>query len=276
MRLDGKTALITGGGAGIGCAIAERFAAEGANVCITGRRQGALDAVAGSLPSDAVATCAGDVTDIDDAGLMVETALRFTGKLDILVNNAAIDTAGSVVDIDPNLWRQIIEINLTGPFLMMKAAIPHMIKGGGGSIVNVASLGGIRCLPGMPAYCSSKAGLIMLTKQVALDYGYANVRCNALCPGATRTSMLENSLAPAASALGTDIDGVLVRMSSNTPLRRVASPEEIAAVCANLASDDSSFITGAEILVDGGAAIVDVNGAALSSAGLKWGDAGAV
>jgi meso-butanediol dehydrogenase/(S,S)-butanediol dehydrogenase/diacetyl reductase len=270
MRLEGKTAIITGGGAGIGCAIAELFTKEGANVVITGRRQSALDSVAATLPSDCVLTCAGDVANTEDAALMVETALKFTGRLDILVNNAAIDTAGSVVDIDPDLWRRIIETNLTGPFLMMKHAIPEMIKSGGGSIVNVASLAGIRCLPGMPAYCSSKAGLIMLTKQVALDYGVDGVRCNVVCPGGTRTAMLENSLAPAAT---TNIDGVLAKMSSNSPLRRVATPQEIASVCLCVASDDFSFVTGAEIVADGGAHIVDVNGTALSSTGMKWGEA---
>lgn len=273
MRLEGKTAVITGGGAGIGCAIAEAFTKEGANVVITGRRQSALDTVAAGLPSDCVLTCAGDVTKYEDAALMVETALKFTGKLDILVNNAAIDPAGSVVDIDPDLWRQVIEINLTGPFLMMKHAIPEMIKSGGGSIVNVASLAGIRCLPGMPAYCSSKAGLIMLTKQVALDYGPENVRCNVVCPGGTRTEMLEHSMIPAAKALNTDIDGVLARMASKSPLRRVATAQEIANVCLCLASDDFSFVTGAEIVADGGAHVVDVNGTALSGDGMKWGGA---
>lgn len=273
MRLEGKTALITGGGAGIGCAIAEVFAAEGAKVCLTGRRQSALDETAALLPEGCALTCAGDVASLDDAGRMVETALQFTGKLDILVNNAAIDTAGSVTDIDPDLWRRIIETNLTGPFLMMKQALPRMIEAGGGSIVNIASLAGIRCLPGMPAYCSSKAGLIMLTKQVALDYGYADIRCNVVCPGGTRTAMLENSLKPAAAALGTDLDGVFARMSAKSPLHRVASPEEIARICLCLASDDFSFVTGAEVVADGGAHIVDVNGTWLSDAGLKWGEA---
>ncbi len=273
MRLEGKTALITGGGTGIGCAIAQLFAEEGANVCITGRRQSPLDSVAATLPRDSCSTCAGDVSKMDDAAQMVETALRFTGKLDILVNNAGIDVAGSVADLDPEVWRQVIEINLTGPFLMMKAAIPHMIKSGGGSIVNVSSLASIRCIPGMPAYCASKAGLNHLTRQVALDYGYANIRCNVVCPGATRTEMVEHSMAPAAKALGTDVDGVLARMTANTPLKRASSPMEIAKICLCLAGDDSSFMTGAEILVDGGAHIVDVNGTALSSAGLKWGDA---
>ncbi len=273
MKLEGKTALITGGGAGIGCAIAQLFRAEGASVCITGRRQTALDTVAATMPADSCSTCAGDVSKPDDAVRMVETALRFTGKLDILVNNAGIDTAGSVADMDPEVWRQVIETNLTGPFLMMKAAIPHMISAGGGAIVNVSSLAALRCLPGMPAYCASKAGLNHLTRQVALDYGYAGIRCNVVCPGATRTEMVEHSMAPAAKALGTDVDGVLVRLASNSPLKRVASPEEIAQVCLCLASDDSSFMTGSEIVVDGGAHIVDVNGTTLSSAGLKCGDA---
>jgi NAD(P)-dependent dehydrogenase (short-subunit alcohol dehydrogenase family) len=273
MRLEGKTALITGGGAGIGCAIAEVFAAEGAKVCVTGRRQSALDETVASLPAGCALSCAGDVANLDDAAKMVEAALSFTGKLDILVNNAAIDTAGSVTDMAPELWRRIIETNLTGPFLMMKQALPHMIEAGGGSIINIASLAGIRCLPGMPAYCSSKAGLIMLTKQVALDYGYANIRCNVVCPGGTRTAMLENSLAPAAKALNTDLDGVFALMSAKSPLRRVASPEEIARICLCLASDDFSFVTGAEVVADGGAHVVDVNGTWLSDAGLKWGEA---
>ncbi len=273
MRLEGKTALITGGGTGIGSAIAEVFAAEGAKVCITGRRQSTLDAVAASLPSDCVTTCSGDVTKTNDVALMVKAVLGFTGQLDILVNNAGIDPGGTVVDLDPELWRRVIDINLTGPFLMMKYAIPHMIKAGRGSIVNIASLAGIRCLPGMPAYCSSKAGLMMLTKQVALDYGYANIRCNVVCPGATRTTMMENSLAPASKAMSTDVEGILAMMSANMPLRRVSTPEEIARVCLCLASDDMSFVTGAEIVADGGAHIVDVNGTTLSSIGLKWGDA---
>ncbi len=273
MRLDGKAALITGGGTGIGRAIAELFVAEGASVCITGRRQAALDVFAATLPSDRVATCSGDVSNDEDAALMVQTALALTGKLDILVNNAGIDPAGTVVGLEPDLWRKVIEINLTGPFLMMKHVIPHMIEAGGGSIINMASVAGIRCLPGMPAYCASKGGLIMLTKQVALDYGFANIRCNAVCPGATRTEMMEASLGPASKAMGTDVEGIFKMMSANMPLGRVSFPEEIARICLCLACDDMSFVTGAEIVADGGAHVVDINGATLSSVGLRWGDA---
>jgi len=202
---------------------------------------------------------------------MVETALKFGGKLDVLVNNAGIDPGGTVIDLDPELWRQVIDINLTGPFLIMKASLPHMIETGGGSIINISSLGGLRCLPGMPAYCTSKAALIMLTKQAALDYGPFKVRCNAVCPGATRTAMLEEALTPLGESLKTDVDGVFARISSNVPLRRVAAPDEVTGVCSFLASDDSSFMTGSVLLLDGGAAIVDVSGAALSSAGVNWG-----
>ncbi len=272
MKLDGKVALITGAGTGIGAAIARRFVADGARICITGRRQEMLDRVAQSLPVGTVVTCAGDVTHFEDVKRMVETALGFTGRLDVLVNNAAIDPGGTtVVDIDPELWHRVLETNLTGPMYLMKASIPHMIKAGGGSIINIASLGGLRCLPGMPAYCTSKAGLIMLTQQVALDFGPDNIRCNAVCPGGTRTAMLEKSLSPLAEALGTDLEGVFARISSMVPLRRTAHPDEIAGICSYLASDDSSFVTGSVILVDGGAAIVDVSGAALTSVGVKWG-----
>jgi meso-butanediol dehydrogenase/(S,S)-butanediol dehydrogenase/diacetyl reductase len=272
MKLDGKVALITGGGTGIGAAVAERFVADGARVCITGRRQEMLDQVAHSLPAGTVVTCSGDVTNLEDVKLMVETALGFAGRVDVLVNNAAIDPGGTtVVDIDPGLWHRVLETNLTGPLYLMKATIPHMIKGGGGSIINMASLGGLRCLPGMPAYCSSKAGLIMLTKQVALDFGPAEIRCNVVCPGGTRTEMLEQSLGPLGEVLRTDLEGVFECISSMVPLRRTANPSEITGICSYLASDDSSFMTGAVLLLDGGAAIVDVAGAALSNAGVKWG-----
>lgn len=271
MNLNGKVALITGGGQGIGEAIAKRFVADGAKICITGRTQEKLDKVARSLPAGAVTTCVGDVTLFEDAKRMVETTLRFGGKIDALVNNAGIDPGGSVVDIDPEIWRKVIETNLTGPFLLMKASIPHMIKDGGGSIINIGSLGGLRCLGNMPAYASSKAGLIMLTQQAALDYGPSNVRCNIVCPGGTRTAMLEHSLGGLREALATDVNGVFKFVSSMVPLRRFAAPEEMTGICSFLASDDSTFMTGAVLLVDGGAAVVDVSGATLTNAGVKWG-----
>jgi NAD(P)-dependent dehydrogenase (short-subunit alcohol dehydrogenase family) len=272
MRLDGKVALITGAGTGIGAAIAKRFVADGAGVCLTGRRQEVLERLARSLPPGKAVTCQGDVTRFPDAQRMVDAAIGMAGRLDVLVNNAAIDPGGTTaVEIDLELWHRVLETNLTGPLHLMKASLPHMIRQGSGSIINIASLGGLRCLPGMPAYCASKAGLIMLTQQVALDFGPAGIRCNAVCPGGTRTVMLEKSLSPLADALALDLDGVFGRISSMVPLRRTASPEEITGICSYLASDDSTFMTGAVLVVDGGAAIVDVSGAALTNAGVKWG-----
>ncbi len=272
MRLDGKVALITGAGTGIGTEIAKRFVADGARICITGRRQEMLDQVARLLPAGSVATCPGDVTQWADVARMVESAVAFGGKLDVLVNNAAIDSGGAtVVEMDPDVWHRVLETNLTGPMYLMKAAIPQMLKGGGGSIINIASLGGLRCLPGMPAYCASKAGLIMLTQQVALDFGPSRIRCNVVCPGGTRTEMLEKSLGPLAQVLKTDVDGVFKRVFSTVPLRRNANPEEITGICSLLASDDSSYMTGSILMVDGGAAIVDVAGTAVAQAGIQWG-----
>ena len=164
MKIENKVALITGGGSGIGAAIARRFVDEGAMVCITGRRQKNLDEVAAALPGDRVTTCSGDVSKEQDVQRMVETAVSFGGGLDVLINNAAMSSQGPVSELPPDVWRQMMDTNLTGPFLLMRAAIPHMISRGAGSIINIASVGGQRCLPGMPAYCSSKAGLIMLSQ----------------------------------------------------------------------------------------------------------------
>jgi meso-butanediol dehydrogenase / (S,S)-butanediol dehydrogenase / diacetyl reductase len=272
MDLKGKVALITGGGTGIGAAIARRFVAEGARVCITGRRKQMLDEVSLNLPAGSVFSFAGDVTKLEDAQKMVDLTLHFNGRIDILVNNAGVDPPGKIADIDVELWRKVIDINLTGPFLMMKAAIPHMQRAGGGSIINIASLAGLRCIPAMPAYCSSKAGLIMLTQQAALDYGASKIRVNAVCPGAMRTHMLENSMKGLAETLKTDIDGALNHMTQYSPLKRVGLPEEMTGICVYLASNESTFMTGAVLTVDGGASIVDVNGAAVSSAGMAWGE----
>jgi meso-butanediol dehydrogenase/(S,S)-butanediol dehydrogenase/diacetyl reductase len=271
VNLEGKTALITGGGTGIGAAIAKRFVADGAKICITGRRESVLKEVAKSMPPDMVSICAGDVSNFADVERMVDTAVKMQGKLDVLVNNAGIDPGGTVTDVEIDQWKQVIEINLIGSFLAMRASIPHMIKAGGGSVINISSLGGIQCLPGMSAYSTSKAAINMLTRQAAVDYGRHKVRCNAVCPGAVRTEMLESALTPLTEVIKTDVDGVFDCIASNVPLGRVAAPDEISGLCSYLASDDSSFMTGSVVLIDGGSAVVDVSGAALTSAGVNWG-----
>jgi meso-butanediol dehydrogenase/(S,S)-butanediol dehydrogenase/diacetyl reductase len=249
MLLRDKVAIVTGGGTGIGAAITRRFIAEGARVCITGRRQVKLEQEASAFPSGSVIICPGDVSKTEDVQRMIATTLTIAGKIDILVNNAATDIFGSVTSLSPEDWRKVIETNLTGPFLVMREIIPHMIKSGGGSIINVSSLGGLRCSPGAPAYDTSKAGLIMLSQQVALEYGPFHIRCNALCPGATRTAMLEEAVSEIAAGMGTDLQTMLKRFSAPLPLKRIAEPEEIAKVCSFLASEDSSFMTGSVLVL---------------------------
>lgn len=271
MQLEGKVALITGGGTGIGAAVAKRFVDEGAKVVITGRRQEVLDRAAAELPSGSVAVHCGDICAEGNAQKMVETALGLGGRLDILVNNAAIESNKPVVDMDPDVWRQTLENNLTGPFLMMKAAIPKMIDGGGGSIVNVSSLAGVRAVPGGPAYCASKAGIIHLSQQVALDYGPNNVRCNVICPGPVRTSLLEMNFKPLADHLQTDMDGVFKEMASHVPLRRIPDPSDVTGLFVFLAGDDSNFMTGSTVMMDGGVHFIDAFAASVGQYGADWG-----
>jgi meso-butanediol dehydrogenase/(S,S)-butanediol dehydrogenase/diacetyl reductase len=262
MKLTGKVALITGGGTGMGAAIAAGFVAEGARVCISGRRQEMLDRFAATQPPGTVATCAGDTSKPQDIQRMVDTAVSWGGRLDILVNNAAMESSGTtILETGLALWQKSLDTNLTGPFLLMKDSIPHMIKAGGGSIINIASVAGIRSIPASPAYSATKAALIHLTRQAALDYGVHKVRCNAVCPGAVRTPLMERVLGAFAQKAGWDLEKFLTHFSKHVPLRRVAQPEEISGICTYLASDEASFMTGSVLVVDGGAAIVDVSGA---------------
>jgi len=271
-RLSGKVALITGGGTGLGAAFAKAFVAEGAKVVITGRRKEPLEKVASALPEGSVLVFQGDVSDFESAQAMVDATIKFGGKIDVLVNNAGIDPAGTVVDVPIEQWKKVIDINLTGPFLMMKAAIPKMIENGGGSIINIASLAAVRNIPAMPAYSASKSGLIGLSNPVALDYGPQGIRSNVVAPGPIRTEMLEHSMSGLAEALGTDITGALNAMTRFIPARRPALPDEVAGAVVFLASDESKFVTGATIMVDGGACVVDPCGSAVSSAGVNWGN----
>lgn len=258
MKLEGKVAIITGGGTGIGAAIAKLFVLEGAKVCITGRRKEMLDTVLEALPAGSTVACKADITDPSDVDKTVALALEFGGKIDVVVNNAGVGAVGEVAGHDIDLWRETLETNLTGPFLLMRASIPHMIKNGGGSLIHISSVAGVRSAPEAAAYCTSKAGLIMLAQQVALDYGKHHIRSNVVCPGWVRTPMSEHEMDELGGMIGKNREEAFAHVVKDLPLSRVATPDEIARVCLFLASDDSSFMTGAVVMVDGGSAIVDV------------------
>ena len=257
MKLEGKVALITGGGTGIGEATGRRFVAEGAKICIVGRRAEQLQRVAESLPQGTVLTCPGSVTEPEDIERMVTKTLTIAGKIDILVNSAGVSERGSVTESDPAEWRKTIETNLVGPYLLMRAVIPHLIKNGGGSVINISSLGGMRSIPHTSAYSASKAGLIMLTQQAALDYGPDRIRCNVVCPGLVKTPMIEGPFTSMAETIGSDLQSIYGAASKGVPLRRLAEPDDIAGSCSYLASDDSSYVTGVTLIVDGGVAVCD-------------------
>ena len=259
MRLQDKVALITGGGTGIGAAVAEAFISEGAKVCITGRRREELEKFAQRFSGSQITICAADVSRHEDIPRMVDAAVAFGGKLNVVVNNAAMGVPKTVVDTEMSVWQKVLDTNLTGPFLVMKYAIPHMLRARGGSIINVASVGAIRGLPFAAAYCATKSALLGLSRQVAIDYGPRKIRCNVVLPGAFRSEMFDRRLVETAESAGVSVEERLKTMSAPSPLKRIAYPSEIAGLFVYLASDESSYTTAAEFVCDAGVAALDAS-----------------
>jgi NAD(P)-dependent dehydrogenase (short-subunit alcohol dehydrogenase family) len=256
-----RAAIVTGGGTGIGAAIARRLAADGYGVCVTGRRREPLDEVAaetGALPVVA------DTADPDAADAAVAAATGAFGRLDLLVCNAGIGLSGTVEEQTPEGWDAVLRTNVTGAFLACRAAMPQLVRTKG-SIVTISSDAGLRVAPRSAAYCTAKAGLIMLTQSIALDYGPLGVRANCICPGWVRTPMADGEMDDLAERRGTDREGAYGLASAPVPLRRPGSPEEIASAVAWLASDEAGFTTGAVIAIDGGNAVVDSSAAVFAS-----------
>ena len=237
-------ALITGGGSGIGAATARRLAEAGYGVCVTGRRPEPLEEVAAETGGLAIP---GDTCDAGAIERAVAAAVERLGGLDVLVCSAGTGASGAVADQTPERWARVIDTNLTGAFHACRAALPHLVEARG-AVVTVASLAGLRAGPESAAYGASKAGLIMLTRSIALDYGRRGVRANCVCPGWIRTPMADAQMDELANRL--------------VPLRRAGTPEEAAEAIAWLASPASSYVNGAVLPVDGGGAIVDVASAA--------------
>jgi meso-butanediol dehydrogenase / (S,S)-butanediol dehydrogenase / diacetyl reductase len=250
-----RAALVTGGGTGIGAAIARRLSADGLGVCITGRRREPLDEVAAETGALAFV---GDTGDPEDARKAVAAAKDAFGRLDALVCNAGIGLGGTVEEQTLEGWEAVLRTNLTGAFLACRAALPELVRTKG-SIVTISSDAGLRVAPRSAAYCTAKAGLIMLTQCIALDYGPHGVRANCLCPGWVRTPMADDEMDGLGELRGTDREGAYELVTSQVPLRRPGSPEEIAAAVAWLTSDDAGFTTGAIIAIDGGNSIVDTS-----------------
>jgi NAD(P)-dependent dehydrogenase (short-subunit alcohol dehydrogenase family) len=246
MRLVGKVALVTGGGVGIGAAVAKLFAEEGAAVVITGRRKDALDHVLADIErkNGRALAVTGSVTDETHVRSAVDQAVRTFGKLNILVNNAAIGAFGKVLhEVDDATWNDVLDINLTGVFRVTRATVPQMLKAGGGSIVNVSSVGGLVGFWGSSPYGTTKGGLEIFTRCVAMDYAQHGIRCNSVCPGLVDTPMS----APLLNNPEMRADALVAY-----PIRRVGTPEEVAKLILYLASDESAWVTGSSFTIDGG------------------------
>ncbi|WP_226641743.1 SDR family NAD(P)-dependent oxidoreductase [Mesobacillus subterraneus] len=246
MRLGNKTAIITGGASGIGRAAALRFASEGAQVVI-----GDINVDGGRATAELIEKHGGraiftelNVSDSKQMKELISVTVETFGKLDILFNNAGIGNPNvKSVDLDEEDWDQIIDINLKGVFLGIKHAVPEMMKAGGGAIINTSSLLGIKGQKYLAAYNASKAGVILLTKNAALEYGKHHIRVNAIAPGVIDTQIIEG---------WKNDERKWPIISKANALGRIGTPEEVANAVLFLASDEASFITGATLSVDGG------------------------
>ena len=249
MRLEHKVALITGGTSGIGEATAFLFAKEGAKVTITGRNEERGQAVADKILNHggkAIFICS-DVRRATECLHAVEGTLGAFGRVDILFNNAGVFYPHTILDCSEEEWDLQMDVNLKGTFLMSKAALPHMVAQRRGVIINNSSGWGIAGGDAAVAYCASKGGVVLLTKAMAIDHGRQGIRVNCLCPGDVDTPMLPED----ARLRGLKWEDYLAGCG-NRPLGRIGTTDEIAKAALFLASDDSSFMTGAALVVDGG------------------------
>ena len=241
MRLEGKTALVTGGGSGIGAAISRRLAAEGAQVAVTDINVESAREVAAEISGDAYEL---DVRSTES----IKSAVDQVGDIDILVNNAGTDVFGFFVHSNPEMWDFVIGVNLVGVLAVTHAVLPGMQARGGGSIINIASEAGRVGSPGSATYSGAKAGVIGFTKAIAQESARYKVRCNAIAPGPIETPLLM----AAPEHLGELGERLVEGMVGKTALKRIGQPEEVAAAVAFLASDDASYVTGETIGVSGG------------------------
>ena len=248
-RLSGKAAIVTGAGTGIGRAIALALAREGAKVAAVGRRREKLDEVAQAIRQaggEAVVSVA-DVSSEPDSQRAVEHAEQAFGLVNVLVNNAGALSVSTVENISLEEWDKVISTNLKGPFLMSRAVLPAMRRSGGGTIVNVGSILGLVAMKDRAAYCASKGGVTMLTKAMALDHAHERIRVNCICPAIVETDLIRDLFSKTEEGLRAR-EGRLATL----PLGRFGKPEDVAELAVFLASEESAWMTGTAIPVDGG------------------------
>jgi meso-butanediol dehydrogenase / (S,S)-butanediol dehydrogenase / diacetyl reductase len=242
MRLKNKIAIITGGGSGIGLSCTQLFCREGAQSVIFGRREDRLQSAVEQI-GDSVLAVSGDITCDEDIGRLVADTLSAYGRIDILVNNAGVFTGSPVHETENDDWDNILNINLTGVFKLTREVLPHMMRQKSGSLIHISSILGMVAAPNVAAYNTSKGALNQFSRSLAVEYGSSGIRSNAVCPGLIATEMTEELMAD---------EELMQEWSKNYPIGRFGQPDDIAQACLFLASDESSFITGTVLPVDGG------------------------
>jgi NAD(P)-dependent dehydrogenase (short-subunit alcohol dehydrogenase family) len=250
---------VTGAGSGIGKAAAQLYAAEGAQVMCADINGDAAAATAAEI-GDAAISMRVDVTQPDDCQAMTSQAVAAFGGLDAVYSNAGVDGPGRAGDLSLEEWNRVIGVNLTGKWLSVKYAIPHLVEAGGGSLVLQASVGGVIGVPGIAAYSAAKAGVIGLTRQMAVDYGPDNIRVNAICPGTVPTPLVRATYEKrggfsATAAADASVDEMIEAAVVRHPIGRLGTTEDIAQLALHLASDESSWTTGTAIVIDGGMSV---------------------
>ncbi|MGH7826984.1 MAG: SDR family NAD(P)-dependent oxidoreductase [Candidatus Binatia bacterium] len=243
MKLNGKVAFITGFGSGLGKAIAVLFAKEGCVVAGTSKTEAKGVETVGIIERGGGKTLfrPGDVADSKQMRAIIEETVKRFGGLDIVVNSAGVRMNGSITEITEKDWDRTLDANLKGAFVVSRLAIPEMIKRGGGVILHIAARSGMLGQAGRAAYCASKGGMVRLTEAMAMDHAKDRIRVNCICPGPTRTPMVDTSTPEK-----------LARYSTRVPLGRIGEPDDVAYAALYLASDEASFVTGAVLPVDGG------------------------